>query len=223
MTSKVPPWYRFQPDTWAIETRNLEPYVAVALLTIRGESHLRGGAVPEDPRILAYRCNMTRQAMRKAIDHLVGEGLLRRVSGGLVSDYILDEISYREERLKKAGKNAGKRWGKDEQYQQNGDAREDASKAAGPMLRERATPLTSREDDGPKDRHHPQSSSSTFDHAPRSTFDGSSKGDARASLASPAPRSDVVFNHEPPWSQGDDGPEEYDGPEDDDDIERFGE
>jgi len=58
----------------------------------------------------------------------------------------------------------------------------------------------------------------------RSTLKVAAKGDASASHASPATRSnDVVFNHEPPLSQGDDGPEEYDGPEDDDDIERFAE
>ncbi|TJU91095.1 MAG: hypothetical protein E5Y10_06930 [Mesorhizobium sp.] len=65
------------------------------------------------------------------------------------------------------------------------------------------------------------SSSSTINKAPRSTIKGSCKGDDRALLASPAPRSDDSFNHEP-WNQdGDDGPVDYDGPENEDELERI--
>jgi uncharacterized protein YdaU (DUF1376 family) len=115
--AKPATWFRFNVEKWFSMTRNLTSIEANALLTIMCECHQRGEPLPDDPARLAKRCKTSKPAMEKAIGVLLDEDLIARKGGGLWSDYIGGEMSYREERAEQASQNVKKRWQKNQQNQ----------------------------------------------------------------------------------------------------------
>ncbi|RUX97158.1 MULTISPECIES: DUF1376 domain-containing protein [unclassified Mesorhizobium] len=192
MTSGPAPWFRTFPSEVLASTRGLKPSDVGILHLLECILHERGEPIPEDHDMLARRCGATKSTFANALETLVSMKKITRRDGCLWSDDVQAEHEFRAERSSSAKTAANKRWGKTEGKQRRSDAK--------------AMPYQS------------QSQKAGFQPAVLSRSTLTVEGDTRPTVVSPTtPRSDDGFNHEP-WNQGDDGPDEYDGPEEGDDY-----
>lgn len=80
-------WFRFSPEEFIFATRMLSASETGIFIRLVTEMHITGGPMVEDVAGLARRCQTTRAAMAVAIKTLLAYGLIRKIPGGLWTDF----------------------------------------------------------------------------------------------------------------------------------------
>lgn len=114
-------WFRLDPTRWLTDVRWMSPttshaYTIITMLALEHEAPL-----PEDHRRLAKYAGMAPSTFKKALSELIEDGIVWRANGdGLMTDYVAQEIEFREQKRGKSKKAAGARWGKNDEKTRGG-------------------------------------------------------------------------------------------------------
>ncbi|TPM36645.1 DUF1376 domain-containing protein [Mesorhizobium sp. B2-3-5] len=116
------PWLRFFVADWIAWTRDLKATESGILINLIAHMHQRGEPIAEDHSRLARLCGCNTRTFARTIGIFLNDGRIIRRDGGLWSDLVQSEIDHRKNVSDVRSKNAGHRWGKNEQHQSVIDA-----------------------------------------------------------------------------------------------------
>lgn len=116
-------WIKFFPSDWLSGTVGLTAMEKGVYITILALIYDRGGPIPNNPRVLARRCDTTPAAFRNALETLVQEGKLIVSSDEISNKKAEKIIADAEQRIEKARKGGYAKAGKKtEENQHNSSA-----------------------------------------------------------------------------------------------------
>ncbi|TIW48446.1 MAG: DUF1376 domain-containing protein [Mesorhizobium sp.] len=120
---KSAPWLRFFVADWIAWTRDLKAAESGILINLIAHMHQRGKPITEDHSRLARLCGADARTFARTIGMFLHDGrIIQSDDGGLWSDLVQSEINHRKNVSEVRSKNAGQRWGKNEQNQTAADA-----------------------------------------------------------------------------------------------------
>jgi uncharacterized protein YdaU (DUF1376 family) len=115
-------WFPLHHNWWLANFAGRPPEDQTVMIILMAMVSQRGGPVPLNDRYLAAQARVTTPAFKKALGRLAGDSLLYVEDGHIHIEIVQEAIENREEKTEKNRNSANKRWGKDKQNQQNGDA-----------------------------------------------------------------------------------------------------
>lgn len=119
------PWFKCEQSKLLGALSAMEAHEGYLYVIVTLRIYEVGGPCPDSHEALVRRTGLTKAKVVDAITRLTEGGKLRVVDGGLFNDYaagVLEEMEKARIEFKKSGKKgADKRWGNNQQNQQNGD------------------------------------------------------------------------------------------------------
>lgn len=150
------PWYRSSPERWRLMTAGLHYEEKGLLKDMLDLMHETQRPLSNDPdRLRLSFPGLTKARIAKLLSPMFQVGAIYLSEGGLWSDYMTEEFTFREEKSEKMSKNSSSRWQKDQQKQsvrdanasreQRGERRDSSAGGASPQPASEISPDPSSE------------------------------------------------------------------------------
>jgi len=115
-------WYRHHIPTFWRDTSKLDPFDTGMLMKLRAGMHDQGYPLREDYEQLGRLCGTTKRKAQQSVTHLIENGLIERLDGGLWCEAMQREFEYRADKSEKGKAAAERLWQKRKQNQSASDA-----------------------------------------------------------------------------------------------------
>lgn len=137
------PWFRFFPSDWLGGTRGMSAAETGIYITLIATMYERGEPLQEDQARLSRLCGASISTFKKALDALVKDEKILRVSGGLWNERAGKELEIRSEKSEVGRLSAAARWNKKDNKNNDG---EDANAMQSQYVGNASAPATQKPD-----------------------------------------------------------------------------